>query len=446
MNASTFTLKLASRLNQLLFASLCFLVNFSNAQTSEKCPAGDTSIFATSPCFLAISDIHLNVDKNLKTPDTDEDLWNAAKTEICKVLLTDTGYSKPKFVIVLGDLPRHKLKTDEDDYLEKSIRPAIKKVLADLKAITDSANIPLLYVPGNNDSWTGDYKYFSEEIFTASPVWNDGKPMTTAGTGHPHIINYNKMGWYSAYPMGEKARFRVIAMNTVLFSHKHKKAENLKGEEEIDSIAKLELNWLATQLRDARKKKEYVLIAIHIPPGTDGFIEDKLKPGEHKPEWYEKLMPYGTGADVETVFLNLLGDYRDVVVGVLAGHSHFDGIRKLYANGKGDSALVLISIPGITTNHGNNPGMKLVYYNRKNFELQDFKTWYYTYTSAHPEWEAFTFRAAYKCYCPVSIYSYINDSRNNNTLEQGVNSTYYLFSGKGAADNDPGSTINVGGK
>ena len=40
-------------------------------------------------------------------------------------------------------------------------------------------------------------------------------------------------------------------MNTVLFSHKLKGGE-LKGEEEIDSIAKLELDWLAAQLREAK--------------------------------------------------------------------------------------------------------------------------------------------------------------------------------------------------
>jgi hypothetical protein len=86
--------------------------------------------------------------------DSGDDLWNYAKDEIDTVIKN----KHPQFIIVLGDLPAHR----DDVRME-----GLKQAIADLHALSDKNKISLLYVPGNNDSYGGDYKPFSGKIFEA---------------------------------------------------------------------------------------------------------------------------------------------------------------------------------------------------------------------------------------------------------------------------------------
>ncbi|WP_202552436.1 metallophosphoesterase [Ginsengibacter hankyongi] len=148
---------------QLLILSTLLLTAFTtskhtaNAYT-KKIENNNASILyydTTHPLasFLVISDIHLNssASQNAAHGDTGDSLWMAAKKEI-DTLIAD---KKPGFIIVLGDLPKHDDSTKGDS---NNVRKNIEQVLTWFK---DSANIPagvpLIYVPGNNDSWNGDY-------------------------------------------------------------------------------------------------------------------------------------------------------------------------------------------------------------------------------------------------------------------------------------------------
>ena len=61
------------------------------------------------PCFLIISDIHLNSAKNqeelikMSIDDTRYDLWGSTMLEFYRLVKEH----RPKFIIVLGDVQRH---------------------------------------------------------------------------------------------------------------------------------------------------------------------------------------------------------------------------------------------------------------------------------------------------------------------------------------------------
>jgi 3',5'-cyclic AMP phosphodiesterase CpdA len=158
-----------------------------------------------------------------------------------------------------------------------------------------------------------------------------------------------------------------------------------------------QFKWLKKQLSDAKTNNDLVYLAMHIPPGIDGF--------SGHPMWDDALMH--EGQPVQDVFLDLVDTYQDQIAGVLSGHTHLDGIRRLYGkpeNGTKRYLELCIGVPGITTDHGNNPGMKVFTYAPSDkFEIRDFTTHYAT--DEEVLWrlnESYSFRSAYPCKaCPV---------------------------------------------
>ncbi len=392
------------------------------------------------PDFMVISDIHLHnsltQDKiTLKESDTGHDLWDTAQKKIREVLDGKAGYNKPKFIIVLGDLPWHADAIVESELLSARENSGI--VLHDLRLLAENAGVPLLYVPGNNDSWDGDYHPFSPKIFGNDPdgrnSWPVINPNNPDGTsGQASIIDDKKLnlGCYSAYPLGKKAGLRVIALNTTMFVHKYTDTAN----QATDATA--QMDWFAKQLEDAAKQKEYVLIAMHVPPGADGH--DKKK----KEFWRNKLMY--NGASLRISFVDLLDKYRKNIVGMLSSHTHMDGLRKI-RNSKGKLICVDISVPGITPGHHNNPGFKLISYKPGNYELENFTTLYENYFPAQKviSWanDWYDFRTEFGCPKSTSILACL-DTLNTETLESAVQSIYTVKNGLGSAD-EVNTVINI---
>jgi sphingomyelin phosphodiesterase acid-like 3 len=396
------------------------LAGFKNSRIDKRAisfalPVINKNIPDTSPCFLAVSDIHLDIT-NTHKKDTPTDLWNATKEKINQILSGKENFNRPKFVLVLGDLPAHDVSVDER-------KKDIDTVLSDLKKLADKNGIPIFYLPGNNDSWSGDYNAFSNQIFSSDSSLQTSLPLLKNNSvrSDVKIIDsslWKNIGCYSAYPLGNnnvgkiaQRKLRLIALNSVVFVDAYSANESRK-KQETDS--RNEIQWLTGQLKSARIKNEFVLIAMHVPPGMNEYKGSQF--------WTAAKM-YGN-TTIQDTFLRLVEKYKNNIVGVLSGHTHMDGIRKLL-NEKGSFENLLISVPGISRGHGNNPGMKIVYYNTKNFELNNFVTIYNSSTADLSKWSKYSFQELFNNSKSCSSMRSVIDTMNFDRLKT-IDSKIYL--------------------
>lgn len=331
---------------------------------------------AQEATYLHLSDVHLDLAG--QSSDTDPQLWAITKEKLASIL---GGDGAPAFVLYTGDLPGHYKCYTPNCLLDPSQVPPhtanVETMLSDLHGLVADAGIPLLYLPGNNDSLSGDYFSFTDRAGRTplSLAAGDGFPAVNAARpcGEPPCTTSDpdpSLGFYSARPV---EGLRVIAMNSILFSRKYSAVD---GKSQLDA-GNAQMDWLAGELADA-EGKEKVLIAMHIPPGNDAYAVSHGKtqtsmwvrhpqgegdqPREHMEHWLDR-------------FLDLVTAHRDTVVGLAYGHTHMDELRRLHDRA-GDVLEIAVAAPGITTNHGNNPGFKLVTYDADSFELLDFATFY----------------------------------------------------------------------
>lgn len=386
-----------------------------------------------SNCFLVISDIHLfaGATQHEANGDTGDSLWLLAKAEIKKII----DERKPSFIIILGDLPRHETATKKDSL---SVRQSIVAVI---KYFKDSANIPgeipLIYIPGNNDSWNGDYSAFT----LPDSLYNTyGYPLLhvkALPSRHQACIGDNSLmkslDCFSAYPLGKKGKLRLIVLNTVIFTKSRSFPYSaITTQQDIDATR--QLNWMIKELKNAASHHEKVLIAMHVPPGLDGYSGKNM--------WYSR--------QIEHDFLQAIITYKKNIIGLLAGHTHMDGIR-LFLDSTEQVSSLLISSPGIAVGHGNNPGIKLIEYNPHDFALQNFTTYYMNYwdnclnkkSDSCGErltgWnDSFNFRSEFSINGPLSMLQYFQEHPKKEYVEETINKFYSVYGKK-----QPAGTIDT---
>jgi len=415
---------------KLLIASTIFIVSFAGIKyTGDGYTKNNTNNNrflqkdSTPPLasFLVISDIHLNSSAYQADAhgDTGDSLWIAAKEEI-NSLITN---KQPRFIIVLGDLPRHDTSTKRDSI---KVRENIEQVI---KYFKDSAGIPaaipLVFAAGNNDSWDGDYSALTlpDSIYKID-VYPFINVDSSSISGHACVANDSlvRLGCFSIYPLGSENKLKLIVLNTVIFTKSHSfpySSDSL--QQSVDATT--QINWFLQQMEQAAQNDEKVLIAMHVPPGLDGY--------SLKDMWYDK--------NIEAIFLKTIEKYQNNITGLLAGHTHMDGIRLLTTE-NGDVDALLISVPGVAPGHGNNPSVKLIEYNPDNFVLQDFNTYYMNYwnlcmnqTSKNCEprlttWsDSFNFRSTFHDNDTFSMLQHFQQMKSENIedeIERFVNEIY----------------------
>jgi len=398
-----------------LFMIICFLGSFKNNNGSLRLSAegslsNDTII--KYPCFLIVSDAHLHHGRNQSmaldsNSDSGDDLWQAAKSEIDLVIKNNN----PKFLIVLGDLPFHSLGNLSD------VDSSLVKVYSDLSEIARKNNLPLLIAPGNNDSYSGDYK----PLTTNHPMFF--QPDTDNVATYANDSLATPLACYSVFPFGRSIKFRVVILNSNIFSSHIDKRSGLSSYGANQSIdADTEMRWFDDQLQEASKDSEHVLIAMHVPPGLDG--NQTLYDHVNKYMWFS--------AGIQNRFLDLIHEYEDNIVGLLASHTHMDGIRLLRNNHRDSITSMLISEPGIAPGHGNNPAIKLIEYDPNNFAIKNFVTYYMDYWNPDTAptlkgWDSsFIFSNIAPGYdrSTMNMLDYFRKSCDSNCLYQIIDSIY----------------------
>lgn len=412
------------------------------------------------PSYLHLSDVHL--DLSGASSDTDPALWAISKAKLAEVL---AGPDPPAFVLYTGDLPGHYDCTTPDCALTPDQQPShdadVRTVLADLHGLVAESGIPLLYMPGNNDSLAGDYFSFTDADGKTPlalvpdadyPAVNAGKPCgappCTVSSPRPGL------GFYSARPV---EGLRVIALNSVILGREYNDVDGVSQEAAGDA----QLDWLAAELADA-EGKEKVLLAMHIPPGSDAYAVSHQQ--AETSMWTRD--PQGEGGGAEDAgapaageaakdmagpaedwldrFLDLMAAHRDTVVGLAYGHTHLDELRRLHDR-QGAVTEVAVSAPGITTNHGNNPGFKVVTYDPETKELLDFVTLYTKRGSETWGDESYTFSALFDCAGP-SIFACLTSERYTATgaIDEVMDRFYTVMNGPPSYDTSSGIEVEYG--
>jgi sphingomyelin phosphodiesterase acid-like 3 len=311
-------------------------------------------------CFLVISDMHLNDSSNqssigLLKRDGGHDVWKISLEKITELLNGKGGFPKPHFIICLGDLPYH-AKKDNAASAMKNAGIVIKQ----LKSLADKAGIPILYVPGNNDSPFGDYEHFSLDSFKKSTGCNDCWPVAGVDPQMQSDSLLSTIGCYTARPLGNKSKLKVIALNSTAFVEKYTDKKDAASE----------IKWLSTQLEIAKHDGDNVILAMHVPPGANAFTST-----DDKKNYFWDIAPLYNSMSIQDTFMILVDKYKDIISCLLTSHTHMAGISRLHDK-QGAFTSILLSVPAIAPSVFNNPSMDIVMYNNKSFAIDNFSTLY----------------------------------------------------------------------
>lgn len=394
--------------------------------------------------YLHISDIHLDDfgdTLSSKHPDTQPSLWTATQEALRSVI----ACRPPAFVLFTGDLPGHfdcgpgycPIR-EPDDPNHAQFEHHAHNVHAVLEGLAAAAGtVPLLYLPGNNDSLGGDY-FASTDAAGKTPF--DGLKADYPAPGaskacaakwsEPCTVDESGIaqGYYSARPIDG---LRVIALNSVILGTKY----DAMGGESQASAADTQLAWLEGQL-SALEAGEKVLLAMHIPPGIDAYSGHLMwgPKGASPSPWQDRFVAAVDGASA-------------AIVGIAYGHTHYDELRRMH-RGSDESGPVIeigISAPGITTNHGNRPGFKLVSFDA-NKELTDFVTLHSTAQATEFGTAHYRFRDFFPCTEGTPLLGCLAAMPDTNAVAQAAANIYYADPGKPGKASDIAKGIAVTSK
>lgn len=326
-----------------------------------------TSITLPKPgSFLALSDVHYDgnsTDQWGRNHETSKLLWTRAQAEAGQVI----AQSNPDFVVYLGDLPAHGM--------PQSVREQqFRTVLDGLQALVAGSDRRLLFLPGNNDSDGEDYCAFTTGGETPFDAASDPAAWPVVNAKPGDIIDAGQLarGFYAAYPLGKPVAgasgpaLRLLALNTVIFNPNYGVfgGGNCVDAATRQADANAQLEWLAAQLAATRAAGDRAMLAMHVPPGTDGYSGN--------PNWNPDLLYTGSdaalaayvGKPVQDAYLGIVASYQAEISGTMSSHTHLNDMRRL-RDCAGAMTELDLSIPAITTDHGSNPAMQLFTYDAR---------------------------------------------------------------------------------
>jgi sphingomyelin phosphodiesterase acid-like 3 len=283
--------------------------------------------------------------------DTNWALWRSARSALA---LPGVHFD---YAIITGDLLAHQFEEkftrlglgDHDAYVA-FVRKTLLYVGQSLAAAVPGT--PLYWVLGNNDSDCGDYG-----LIPGGPLLVDlAQDWPVVASDPASARDMRRDGYYEASLPGHAGRF--IALNSIAWSP-HR---SLRCADDKDDPGSQELDWLSAHLKADAEAGRRVTLAMHIPPGLNGFKFHCGLPPESflKPEYQGRL-------------LGLLSDYSKGLRLVFAGHTHYDDFKVF--GGGGQAAVGVHLTPSIGPNHGNNPSFQVGLYRRADGGLIDLATY-----------------------------------------------------------------------
>jgi sphingomyelin phosphodiesterase acid-like 3 len=385
--------------------------------------------------FLSLSDIHfdpfITCDKALpscplidKLQQAPANTWQAILTEADKSpaqykqdsnypLLVSTlqelqavaATKKPEFVLILGDYLGHHYK---DKYLKFSTDKSeagyqifVKKTMEFLTAEINIAfpTIDVYMAPGNNDSYIDDNVYEPNGAY-----FHDMSVIMSSVIKQPKLRDEMRNSFahngYYAVTVSAQPELRVIVLNSNLFS------AFAKGNN-IEAAADAQLEWLHKQLEQATQHQQKILLSMHIPVGVDVFSSLRNTPFTVVEHWRPRYVQY---------FKDMLLQYSNRIMGVLAAHEHSDWLR-VFTNSLNHREIPLIGIPSISPANQNNPAFKLFDYDTNALELENYTKYFYLLDSARTWQLEYEFNTVYQPDCHACrLVNGINLLKNTGAL------------------------------
>jgi hypothetical protein len=297
----------------------------------------------------------------------------------------------PQFVIVMGDLLSHFIKSDYDKYSsDKStlgytnfVKKTIMFIAKEMRKNLPNTNI--YFVVGNNDSYAGDYAiqpkgdFFKDMASILSPMINDENNRSAFNNDFPEC------GYY-LINMPNTAT-KIIVLNSVIFTS----YPNPTGLDNKNA-ANREFEWLNHQLDIAESNGQKVMIIDHVPFGVDSFLTvfDPTNPLKLiKTFWLDEY-----NQKIKTILAN----HASVITGIISAHIHKDSYQALPINEK--KAIPIFYTPAVSPIYQNNPGFKIYEFDPISFILMDYDVYYLDLASKEPEWKnEYDFNQIYQSGC-----------------------------------------------
>lgn len=217
-------------------------------------------------------------------------------------------------------------------------------------------NIPVIYVPGNIDTYLGGMG--PDTAFLTNNSQSVYSQFLNGAFDQPTFLNtFTQDGYYSVAPVG--AKLLVIGLNSNSF---------IIGQTNYNA-ANTELTWLDSQLASAQAAGQKVWILMHVPPGAYTRYIAQVAAVPSDVDAADAAMMWNP--TVQSTFMSKLQKYPGVVTLMLSGHTHMDEFRILPT---GD---VLEQLPGISPCFGNNPAFKVLTVTQNTFTPVDYQSFDY---------------------------------------------------------------------
>ena len=254
---------------------------------------------------------------NLRGADTSPELWLSTLHQI------SLNAAASHFVAVSGDLLAHSFDCKFQHTLPNAppgafasfVNKTIQYVARSLQAALPAT--PIYLALGNNDSTCGDYRdnLRSEFLAVSARTLAESLP---ASERRRNLADATLGGFYNAPLPAPFTNARIIVLDDLFLSARYTACDGTPAP----AAQAAPLDWLETQLADARRRGQHVWLLGHIPPGVDLYStlrQFKNICTEAKPRMFlgdERLA-------------RIMTENADIIRLAVFGHSHTDELRLL---------------------------------------------------------------------------------------------------------------------
>ncbi|XP_075421098.1 acid sphingomyelinase-like phosphodiesterase 3b [Tenrec ecaudatus] len=209
----------------------------------------------------------------------------------------------------------------------------------------------------------------------SNSIYNQVAELWRPWLSNNSVALFKQGAFYSEKLPGPSRAGRIVVLNTNLYYSNNEQTAGMADPGQ-------QFQWLEDVLTNASQAGEMVYVIGHVPPG---FFEKTRNKAWFRQAFNER-------------YLEVVRKHHRVIAGQFFGHHHTDGFRMFYDD-KGAPLSVMFLTPGVTpwkttlpgvVNGANNPGIRVIEYDRATLHLQDMATYFMNLSQANaqgrPSW------------------------------------------------------------